>query len=404
MTLRSAGSEREGGRFRLAHVVSHPIAYFVPLYRELAHRSELELTVFYCSDATLEAHYDPNFERELEWDTPLLGGYEAVFLPSSRGKPVDAARSPNWDVVRETTSGRYDAVWVHAYGRATTWAVAAAGRLRGVPVLLREEATLLRRRGPLRRSLKELPLRLLFRTIWGGLYIGEENKRYLRRYGVPERRLFPVRYCVDNAYFRTAAESLRPRREEVRASFGIDDDAPVVLFCGNLASHKRPLELLEAFARVRQGTKCWLLLVGDGPLREALEHTVAADEIPGVILAGFRNFSEMTDAYAAADVFVLPSQRDTWGLVVNEAMNFGLPLVVSDRVGSGTDLVRTGVNGYVVRDDDVSGLSDALDALVRDAELRSRYGAASREIVAEYSVEAAADGIVAACRSIESRA
>lgn len=384
---------------RLAHVVSHPIQYFAPLYRELARRPEVDLTVFFCSDRTAAAFHDPGFGRVVRWDTPLLEGYRWRVLPSARGAPIPRGFGwrPNPDIVREIASGAYDALWVHGYMRSTTWLAVAAARARGMTVLLRDEQTLIDRRPLSRAALKEVPLRALF-AMCAGLYIGEQNRQYLRRYGVPDRRLFFAPYCVDNAFFQREANRLRPERDEIRRSLGVENDAPVVLFAGKLIEKKQPLRLLEAFGRVRRARRCWLLLAGDGPLRERAETWVRRQGIPGVRFLGFLNQSELPRAYVAADIFVLPSSHhETWGLVVNEAMNFGLPLVVSDRVGCGADLVEEGRNGFIVPHDSTAGLAEAIGRLIEDPDLRQRFGRRSRARVGLYSIERAADGIVEAC-------
>ena len=393
------GQRQAGGPIRVAHLVSHPIQYFAPLYRELAERPEIELTVFFYSDATSRSFYDAEFGRNIAWDVPLLDGYSWKFLPSAARTSVSGGllRRPNWDIVREVMSGRYDQVWIHGYSDLTTWLVAAATGARDVPLLLREEQTLLRERPVIRRAAKSVLLRALFSRAFC-LYIGEENRRYFRHYGVPSERLFPTPYCVDNDFFEARAAALRLDRSRLRLEFGVTDDAPVVLFCGKLNEQKQPLLLLQAFERVRARSSCWLLLVGDGALRPAAEELVALRGIPGVRFAGFLNQTEIAAAYAAADIFVLPSTaKETWGLVVNEAMCFGLPCVVSDRVGCAPDLVRPGENGFVFPYLSVEHLAEAIERLVDDEALRTSLGARSRAIVRRYTIECCADGIVAAC-------
>jgi glycosyltransferase involved in cell wall biosynthesis len=386
-------------RLRIAHVAPHPVPYFAPLYREIAGRPDVDLTVYFCSDETLRAFYHPSVGRALRWDADLLGGYKHRLLPSARRTRVTAGPRlrPNVDIAREIASEQYDAVWVHGYAYTTAWMAAAAALRSGARLLVREEQTLLDRRprGP-RAVARELALRALLARAHG-LYIGEQNRRFLRRYGVPESRLTPARYCVDNAYFAAEAARLRPRRDELRARFGVTDDRPVVLFVGRMIEKKRPLLLLDAFARIRRERACALVIAGDGPLRAAAESAVAARAIPDVHFAGFLNQSELPAAYAAADVFTLPSSHhETWGLVVNEAMNFSLPAVVTDRVGCAEDLVHNTRSGTVVRPDDAASLAAALAHLIDDRDRRERYGAESRCIVSRYTVAAAADGIVSA--------
>ncbi len=390
---------------RVAHLVSHPIQYFAPLYCELAARPEVDLTVFFYSDATVREFVDEGFGRAVEWDVPLLGGYKHRFMPSAARTPISGRflRRPNWDIVREIAGGGFDVLWVHGYAHATTWLAVAAARARGVRVLIRDEQTLLHGRPAHKAVLKAGALRALYSQA-SALYIGEENRRYFAHYGMPPERMFSARYCVDNGRFRDAATTLAPQRAEIRGAFGVTDDAPVVLFAGKLIEKKQPLLLIEAFVRARAERPCWLLIAGDGPQRAAAEALVARLGIPSVMFAGFLDEAALPRAYVAADIFVLPSKlHETWGLVVNEAMNFGLPVVVSDKVGCGADLVHRGENGYVVPHDNVVALATAMSRLCADAELRARFGAESRRIVEQYSIETCADGIVAACVAGEER-
>jgi glycosyltransferase involved in cell wall biosynthesis len=310
---------------------------------------------------------------------------------------------PQFDVVREIARGGYDAVWAHGYAHATTWLALLAAHARGARLLLRDEQTLLHPRPWRRRVARSIMLKQLYARSYG-LYIGEENRRFLRAHGMRDERMFAAPYCVDNAYFSARAAELAPRRSELRTSFGIDDGAPVVLFAGKLIDKKQPLRLIEAFASVRGDQPCWLLLAGSGPQRDECEALVARLGVPNVRFAGFLDQTRLPEAYAAADVFVLPSKlHETWGLVVNEAMNFALPMIVSDKVGCGADLARPGENGAIVPYDDTQALSRAIARFVADASLRRAYGARSAEIVSAYNIEAAADGIVEACTAQDAR-
>ncbi len=169
------------------------------------------------------------------------------------------------------------------------------------------------------------------------------------------------------------------------------------LFCGKFLQYKRPLDFVQAMAEVRtQGLNAIGLMVGDGPLRGAVEAAIRATNAP-VRLAGFMNQSAMPTAYAAADVLVLPSVSETWGLVVNEAMACGLPAVVSDRVGCAPDLVTDAETGYVYPGGNVPAMAARMAELVRDPLLRARLSGAAIKRVAAYSVAAAADGL---CRAV----
>lgn len=392
------GHDRHDRPTRLAHVVSHPIHYFAPLYRELSTRPELDLTVYYNSDVSLGEHSDPGFGRAVEWDSDLIGGFQHRILGSARGRPLRAGimNLPQGDVLRELMERPYDAVWLHGYNHASSVAAAALFRARGRKVLIRDEQTLIERRVWHKTVGKETGLRLLLSQVTA-LYIGEANRRYYEHLGVPRDRLVRAPYCVDNDSFCAKAAELRTARDSLRASLGITDDAPVILFVGKLVPRKAPAVLLEAFRTLRAIHPAWLLFAGDGEMRAELEARVRDCAVPGVKFLGFVNQSDVSRAYAASDVFTLPSvYNETWGLVTNEAMNFGLPVVTSDHVGSSLDLVRHGWNGYVTRAGDPHELAQALSALVSDAHRRKQFGANSLRLIADYSIQACADGIVSA--------
>jgi glycosyltransferase involved in cell wall biosynthesis len=381
---------------RLAHLVSHPIQYFAPLYRVLAQRPEVELTVFFYSDETVREFADPGFGRRIEWDVSLLDGYRHVFCASSRRTPISGGplARRNFDVIPRLRG--FDVIWAHGYSHLTAWLAFLAARRRRQPFLLREESTLLPRRSWPRLALKAPALRLMFASAWG-LYIGEQNRRYLEHYGMAPERMFPARYAVDNSFFRGEAEQLRPLAPQLRKEFGLSPDWPVVLFCGKLIAKKQPLLLADAFLRMRDRLPCSLLIVGDGELRPQLERMLGGR--PDVAFAGFMNQTEISRAYAGSDVLALPSALEPWGLTVNEAMCFGLPIVASDQVGCAEDLVRPAWNGFIVPHQSTDALAGALETLVADVALRRAFGARSLELIDSYTVDACADGVVEASLS-----
>ena len=141
-------------------------------------------------------------------------------------------------------------------------------------------------------------------------------------------------------------------------------------------------------------------MVGDGHLRIKVERKIRESGIQNTILPGFMNQDELPFAYTAADIFVLPSSyNETWGLVVNEAMNFSLPIVVSDQVGCREDLVKERWNGFSFAHEDECQLADRLRRLVMDAALRKEFGKNSAELIVNYTVENCAKGIVRAGRA-----
>lgn len=383
---------------RLLVVQTHFIQYFAPLFRELAGRPGIELTVAYATDLGLREGLDVQFGQRVKWDISLGDGYHWVVMPEHpavESVPTGLHRR-NWSV-RELVA-RADAVLLSSFYSATDQIAAWTAWRSHKPLLYRSESTLLPPHGGwLRRAARAVLLPLLYRGVSAGIYIGEQNRRQLLRYGVPDERLYFGPYSVDNDAFIARARELVPQRLALRERLGLRPDLPVILFAGKLMPKKQPLLLLEAFARLQATLPSQLLFMGDGELRPELERWIAEQQTPRVHMTGFLNQSRVGEGYAAADVLVLPSARDeTWGLVMNEAMCFGLPVVASDRVGGALDLVREGETGRTFHFDDTDGLVMALRDVLADEGQRQRMGRAARNLIDGYSIRATADGIVSA--------
>jgi glycosyltransferase involved in cell wall biosynthesis len=250
----------------------------------------------------------------------------------------------------------------------------------------------------LRRVLRQWLLGTQYRFIDRFLAVGSKNREYYRALGVPDERIFSVPFSVDNARFGRASSLSESERRARRAAFGIDDDRPVVLYASKLIPSKHPDAVLRA-AAVLRGRDCRLHVVvaGSGVLEPELRRLAAELGIgASVSFIGFVNQSALPELFAACDVFVLPSENEPWGLVVNEAMCAGLPVVVAEGVGCVPDLVQPGVNGFTCEARDPDSLAGALEPLLLDAGLRRRMGAASRRLIETWDYERCRHGVRAA--------
>jgi glycosyltransferase involved in cell wall biosynthesis len=389
-------------KFRVAYLVSHPIQYQVPLLQRLAAHPEIALRVYYMTDQGARPSRDPEFGVPVQWDTPLLEGYDWTLLPNRSWWPGSdhPLRFVHPSVAAVLRRERYDALIVHGYAHVTEWLAFWGARRSGTPVLLRGESNRLGSRPLWVTAAKRMALSGLLRRIQGALAIGTLNHEFYRAYGVPEHRIFFVPYAVDNARFRDEAEQWRSSRPALRAALGLPVDRPVVLYVGKLIPRKRPLDLLEAYARVAADHPAALVFLGEGAERSRLEAAIAGHRLPHVAITGFVNLSGIGRYYAAADVVVLPSSHEPWGLVLNEAMCFGLPVIASDAVGAAPDLVHPGENGFVYPVGDVPALASALRRLLADPARRAEMGARSREIVGRFSYDADIEGILEALHRV----
>jgi len=259
-------------------------------------------------------------------------------------------------------------------------------KARWLKILLRDEPTAISKpRGGMRRVVKRRVFGALASLVDGVLAIGTLNRQYWIAQGFDPAKVYSMPYAVDNARFRAGAEAAAAGRAAFLASLGLPADRPRILFSGKLTHIKAPDVLLEAFARTGKPAAS-LILVGDGPLRGQLEARArelgVADR---VLFAGFRNQRELPAFYDAADLFVLPSRQEPWGLVVNEAMNAGRAIVVSDKVGSGPDLVHPGENGAIVPMGDSDALAQAFRDVLASPARSAAMGRRSLEIIEHWS-------------------
>lgn len=385
--------------FRLAVVNSHPIQYFAPLYAFLNRDPELEITALYCSDFSLRGAVDPGFKQQVKWDVDLLSGYHHVYL-GERAK--QRSITGFWSLVcpevwREIRSRRYDGVLLHGYAYAAFVLAFLAARSRGIPVFMRSETHLGLQRSGWRQRLRDAVLKRVYRHVAGCLAIGTANREYYRALGVPDAKIFDMPYTVDNDRFIAAAQLTLEQRHAVRAKFGLRDDMPVVLYASKFMRRKHPDDVIEAIARLRtEGIHASLLLVGTGEMEAQLRSRVAELGLTDVVFGGFVNQAELPKVYAASDIFVLPSENEPWGLIVNEVMCAGLPVVVADEVGCVPDLVKDGVNGRTMRAGDVDSLVAALRDLLGDASTRQTMGEQSLGIIRNWSYARCLSGTRAA--------
>jgi glycosyltransferase involved in cell wall biosynthesis len=388
------------GVYRVACLVSHPIQYQAPLFRYIAARPGIELTVFFLSDLSVHAYRDSGFGVDVKWDVPLLDGYRHEFLPRvGSWSGLSFWRPWTFGLRARLRRGRFDALWVHGYAHRGCLAGIAAAKSLNIPVMLRGESNLLSETDDaLKLGVKRIAMLALLRTIDAVLAIGRLNREYYLHYGVEPARIFPMPYAVDNEFFRTAAERARPHRERLRAELGLKPGRAVILFASKMQLHKRAADLLEAYARL--SPEAYLVFAGDGEERAHLERRARELKLDSIRFIGFRNQSELPSLYDLCDVFVLPSDHEPWGLVVNEAMNAGKPVIVSDRVGAGPDLVEDGINGAVFSTRDTASLADRLRGLIDSPEHRAAMGARALEKVSRLDFAADRDGLLAALDSV----
>lgn len=392
---------------RIAVVNSHPIQYFAPLYAYLNAAPDLDVTALYLSDLSIRGGKDVGFDREVKWDVDLLAGYRSVFLGQAAHRREPAGF---WSLVApqiwsEVRSGRYDVVWLHGHNYAANLIALAAAKVAGLPVMMRSETHLELARPRTKSVLRRPIMSVVYNACDRLLAIGTANAAFYRAMGAPDDKIFLVPYSVDNDRFIREAKLTDQQRAEVRTRYNVPIEQPMLLYAAKFTPRKRPDDLLEAVRRLRtqMDRKFSLVMAGSGELEPTLRSFCAAHALDNVVFPGFVNQSQLPALYAASDVFVLPSEQEPWGLAVNEAMCAGLPIVVSREVGSAADLVHNGVNGYTPRACDIDEFTFALRSLIKNDDLRRRYGRASLRLIQDWGYRQCLDGIRSALLGLKIR-
>lgn len=374
---------------RIAIVASHPIQYYAPLFRELAKR--IDLTVIYAYRATAADQADAGFEVKFDWDIDLLSGYPYEFLENKAERPglnhFSGVDTPN--VRKRLRDGNYRAVLLMGWNLKCFHQALWAAKLQHIPVLVRGDSHLDTHRSVWKRSAKELAYPIFLRCFDCALAVGLRNRAYWRHYHYPESRIFDAPHCVDNDWF--AMRATDTARASLRKKLNITPDAHVLLFAGKLLPFKRPLDLIAAAELVkRRGFEVEVLIAGSGPLDQEM---IRRARQVGVRLhmLGFCNQSQMPEVYAASDLLVLPSDgRETWGLVVNESLACGRPIIVSDDVGCAPDMAQHLGDCSVFPVGDTRALASNLAQMINQP--------INRALIDSTSAKFTTDG---ACRGIE---
>jgi glycosyltransferase involved in cell wall biosynthesis len=376
----------EGRKTRIAVVNTHPIQYFAPLYAFICAAGDIEITALYLSDFSLRGATDRGFGQAVTWDVDLLAGYPHKFIGADwrRLEPFGFRATFVPEIYAEVRRGGYDAVWINGHAVSANFIALLAARRAGLPVFMRCETHLGLAGSPMKKLLRRALLGAFYRLFDGFLAIGSANRAFYREMGVVDAKISLLPYTIDNARFLRDARLADEERAATRARFGIAPDRPAILYVSKLQRRKRPDDLLRAAQKLAgEGLAFDLVLAGSGEMLNDLKEMAAASGLR-VLFPGFVNQSEMPRLLGACDIFALPAQNEPWGLIVNEAMCAGLPIVISKELGCAADLLRHGENGFGVAPGDIDALAGALRTLLRDPQLRAAMSRKSLEIISDW--------------------
>lgn len=364
--------------------------YRVPLFEQLASRDSVDLTVYYCSEShssrDWKTSHSDEYDYRVLWGTTLE--YDSYFV-----------YHVNPGIAYHIFETRPDVVVIGGRSDLTMQIAFYTAKLLGIPVIIFSEAT-----ETVRTKLSNLIKPITSNMISNSDAIvvpGSASRQFFRNRGVSDGKLFRAPNAIDNDPFldQTCAEA---RRAEIESTLGIEDEK-VVLYLGRLKEHKGVEDLIRSFAKLEEEHEdAYLLICGDGPDKERFEALCEELQVENYHFTGWVDGDSKIAYYALADLFVHPSTADVWGLVLNEAMASGLPVISTTAAGGAIDLIVDGENGFVIEPNAPEQLYEAMEKLISDEEFLERAGEVSRQrIEEEFTIPEMADGFEAAIRHVE---
>lgn len=383
-------------RVLILHNIINP--QVLPYFEGLAQEPDMDVTVWFLAERTSTRLWDTGVSGSYKWE--LLPGFQWEIQMEEK---IALQWNPSlaWRIRRE----KFDVVVLFSgWDAPSFWLAAVMCRAFGIPMVLRSGSVPGSSAYPggqmrsafWRRRFSRTLVRRIVSSAAACLAYGTRSGRYLAELGAPLKRIFRVWNTVDVEQLTHAFNGRRPGRDALRAHLGVGSGEVLALYVGRFQPVKYLDSLIEAHKLARErNPRLALGLVGYGPCEAQLRSL--AGRSGGVHFYGPAGPDALPDYYAAADLFVLPS-ADIWGLVVNEAMAFGLPVVAADSAGCTEDLVLPGQNGIVYPSRQVEPLAEALCTLAEDEALRRRMGAASVAHIQNFTYRRAISELAAAVR------
>ena len=388
---------------KIAIITSHPIQYYAPLFKLLA--QGIELKVFYTWGKDSVEKYDPGFGKKVQWDVPLLEGYDYQYLENTSTEPgshhFKGIKNPT--IIKEILNYNPSAIMVIGWGYNSHLKVLRFFKGK-IPLYFRGDSTLLdnHKNGFTGRA-KNLARRIFLIWVYSHVdkvfYVGIESKLYFKRACLKESQLVFSPHSIDNNRYNIDYSN---KANGLRDSLSIPLTDRVILFAGKFESKKNPTLLLNAFL-IAITINMHLVFVGNGEEEYQLKQLAKGSYKNFYIhFVGFQNQSLMPTWYQMADVFCLPSKGpgETWGLAINEAMASGKAILVSDKVGCANDLVRDGINGWIFGSDNQQDLKKVIEKIPQKEALVEMGKESKTVIIKSWGLNSTADFILKEWKNI----
>ncbi len=374
-------------KIKVAVIQNIASPYMIPLFSQFAAVPEVDLQVYLMALS----------EKNREWVTRLGGEFKYQVVP---GLTINFFKKDlfafhiNPSIVWELIKSNPDIVFSSGYSSLTNQLAFLYAKIYKKPFIVRSESTI---NEPNFLRTISLPLvKFIVRHSDALVAGGTRSREYLLSLGACPDRIFTAYSTVDTDSFKRQSGELKARKEKLKGEIGIRNKQ-VIVYVGQLIERKGLKYLIKAYAQLKPEFDVALLIVGGGIQKDELAELCQRDNIQDVFFTGYIQLDTLARYYVASDIFVLPSYEEAWGLVLNEAMACGLPVISTTRVGAAADLIKDGLNGYVVEDRNTEQLCRALRKILSNFELIQSMSSKSQQIIDEsFKIEHAVDGFMAA--------
>jgi len=353
---------------------------------------KIRIKVFYTWEQAGSGNvYDAGFGRNIQWDIPLLEGYEHEFVDNiARSPGVHHFRGIiNPDLIERIESWAPDGLLVIGWNYHSHLRVMRHFHGK-VPIYFRGDSVLLHERWVWRKLIRRLFLTWVYRHVDYALYVGSNNKSYYLRYGLSPQQLLFSPQAVDIERFQEPAVLYDQQARQQRDALKIPDGHLTVLYAGKLTKVKNPGFVLD-LAEACEGLPISFIIVGDGMLKKKLQ--MRASGKANVHFMHFQNQRIMPAIYRVGDIFIMPSLKETWGMAINEAMASGKPVMASDKVGCATDLVLEDKTGIVFKVGDIEKCVQFLRKACADRKMVTEMGQNAATLIQFFSFSHIVDSL-----------
>jgi glycosyltransferase involved in cell wall biosynthesis len=325
------------------------------------------------------------------WNIDLLSDYDYEFIEntSSRKSSTSYWGIKNPSLFEKIRTYNPDTIIVYGWKHQSHFSV--LNYFHGkIPIVFRGDSTTLddSRGFPLRSYFRFIFLQWIYRKVDYAFSPGMASDQYFLKSGLRQNQIVRAEHAIDNERFMNMSQKDKEQLFDLVKSLSIKPSEIVFLFAGKFIEIKNPFLLIDAFIQLKQqNDNVRLLVVGNGILENKINERI--NQLPmrissSITLLPFQDQTQMKLLYRAADVFILPSKSETWGLSVNEALASGIPVIVSDQCGSSADLVKNDVNGLVFKSGDIQDLVQKMQKMCND-EFREKLAGKSKDSLKNYT-------------------